>query len=188
MNGKILSFFRGYLIVKITGNALERFINQIVDLGISLSNVQRIDKNCYKVKMKIRDYKKLRPIVRKRKCKVSIIEKKGLVFKLKTLMKNKFLMFSFILMILLFWFSSQFIWMIQIKGDDINQHIIYEYLRENNVKRGSWKNSININQLEKKMISEFEEFNWVYIYWSGSKLVLDIVKKIILTLILIKTL
>ena len=89
MYNKIILFFRGYLIIAIKGNALERFINQLINTGIYINKVNRIRKDYYKAEIRIKDFKKIRKIVRKRMCSVSILEKKGLPFKINFAINNK---------------------------------------------------------------------------------------------------
>ncbi|MGM0409485.1 MAG: sporulation protein YqfD [Bacillota bacterium] len=178
MYKKVKSFLKGYLVISLKGNALERLINQLNEANITLYDLKRVKKNYYIAKINIVDFKKIRNVVRNRLCEVSILEKKGLIFKIKFLLNNKSILISILLFLLLLWTLSQFLFLVEITGEtDINKNNIVEYLKKNDIKRGRLKKNINLSQLEKNMISKFDDFNWVYIYWSGSKLIIEVDNK-----------
>lgn len=87
---KIRDFCMGRLLIEIRGNALARFINQINEMGIKIWNIRRIKYDYYLAVIYKRDFNKLRPLLRKRKCKVKIIKKNGLPFILTGIKKGFF--------------------------------------------------------------------------------------------------
>ena len=72
---RILVFIQGYLIIEIRGNALERFITQLIEENIKLWDIERKNKNLYRAKIYKNDFNKIRPIVRKRLCQVKVLKK-----------------------------------------------------------------------------------------------------------------
>lgn len=83
MINKILHYWKGYLKIDIRGNALGRFISQISELGILLWNIEYLSYDHYRGCIYKDDYNKLRPLLRKRRCQVKILEKRGFPFSFK---------------------------------------------------------------------------------------------------------
>lgn len=178
MYEKIILFLRGYLIIEIRGNALERFVDQIINSDIALKNLTRIQKDYYTVEIKIDDFKKLRFLLRNRMCSVSIIEKRGLPFAVNNLLKNKSLFMGFLLLIFMIWVFSQLIWLVEIDGlNEVSPYKVYNILEENGIEKGELKRSVDINLIERKLLNKISDFKWVNIYWSGTKLMVEVIEK-----------
>ena len=90
----------GIIIVQIEGFFTERFINLCRINNIKIWDIRNIVKGVIRFKMQISDFKKLRSIAKKTKCKVSIKEKKGLYFTLFKYRKRKLVFVLFFLILL----------------------------------------------------------------------------------------
>ncbi len=173
-----MNFFRGYLLIEIRGNALERFITQIIEKGIKLQETERINADYYRAKIYAADFNKLRPIVRRRLCTVKIQDKRGLVFLLARLKKRSLLVFGAILFLLVIWIASSFLWFISIEGlEKVPEARIYFILNKNNVKRGVLKNKLDLDYLEQVLLSEEPHLAWVNLKWQGTHLKIKVVEK-----------
>ncbi len=173
-----MDFLKGYLVIEIKGNALERFITQIIESDIRLQNVKRIKKDYYKAEIYASDFKRLRPLVRKRLCTVKIVHKRGLIFLLAKLKKRFLLVLAIIFFISVLWLASSFLWFISIEGlDKIPEARIYFILAKNNAKKGVMKTSIDLDSLEKKLMKEEPRISWVNLEWQGTRLYVKIVEK-----------
>lgn len=82
---RIWNYFRGYVIIKIEGLTLEKFINLAIAKNILLWDITRIDYTTLKAKVSIPGFKALKDVVQKVGCRVSIIEKKAILFLLVNL-------------------------------------------------------------------------------------------------------
>ena len=85
---KLFLFFRGYVILKIQEIGRERFLNLCKIHEVEIFDIVAINQETY-CKIKIQDYFKIRPIVRKTGCLPQIIEKRGMVFHIKHCLKRK---------------------------------------------------------------------------------------------------
>ena len=77
---KIWNYSNGYVIIKIEGLTLERFLNLAATKDIYLWDIKRIDYTLLEMKVSIEGFRELKDIVKKVGCHVEIIEKKGLPF------------------------------------------------------------------------------------------------------------
>ena len=89
----------GIASVEIEGFFTERFINLCKINNIKIWDIRNIVNGVTRFKIHISDFKKLRTIARKTKCKIRIKEKQGLYFKLFKYRKRKLLAFLSIVLI-----------------------------------------------------------------------------------------
>ena len=75
----ILNNLAGYLRIRVEGYSPERFLNLCCYHGISLWNL-RPAKGAYEMNIRVRDFRRLRPLVRKSRAKVRITQKRGVPF------------------------------------------------------------------------------------------------------------
>ena len=72
----ILGYILGYVKISIEGYFVERFINICVNQNILLWNIKRKNKAILIANISIIDFKKVRKINKKTKCKINILERK----------------------------------------------------------------------------------------------------------------
>ncbi len=178
MIGSLLNFFHGYLLISIHGNALERFVTQIIEKNIDLWNLKRIKKNYYQAQIKISDFKKLRPLVRRRLCRVRIVRKCGLPFIIMRARNRYFLVIGFLLILVILWFASSFVWFINIEGlEKISEERIYNILSETGVKPGILKSRLDLSEIEADILRQEPRLIWVDLMWQGTRLNVELVEK-----------
>lgn len=175
---RLIKFLQGYLLIEITGNALERFINQIVEEGILLWDLNRINKNKYLAKIDFKEFNNLRPLVKKRMCWVKIVEKKGLPFIIYRMKVRRFLLAAFILFFVIMYLGSSFVWFIKIEGlDRVSSKKIYSILNESGIRPGILKSKIDIEKTEKDILQQEPRISWVNLSWEGTQLKVKIIEK-----------
>lgn len=175
---KILRYFHGYLEIKIKGNALERFLNQIIAREIDLWQVNRVDRNNYSARIYIYDFIKLKSLVKKRMCSVRISKRFGFPFLLQKISRRKFLLVGIILFLLIFYLGSSFLWFIEIEGlNTIKREEINKILLVRGIKTGVLKDRVSTDQLERELLKYEPRITWVNVRWQGTQLYIKIVEK-----------
>ena len=143
-----LNYIIGYVNIKVESYFLERFINICISKNILLWNIKRKKSTILYANISIKDYKRLKEVVRKTKSKVNIESKKGLPFIFHKYRKRKIFIGFFILILIGLITTSNFIWNIEVKGNtNVNKEEIIEALNQNGLKIGTNKNKINTNQI-----------------------------------------
>lgn len=169
----LLKFIRGYVRIRIWGQAPERFINLCSHRNLLLWDIQKKEET-YTMCISLKAFYKLRPIARKTGTRVVILERTGLPFFVPFLMKRK-IFFAGILMCAVFWMiSASFIWNIRIIGNyGITQDSMLRFLKTQNVKVCMPKKRLETETLEKMIRKEFEEVVWVSVKTKGTTLEID---------------
>ena len=168
----------GVVTVEVEGFFTERFINLCKINNIKIWNVRTIVKGVVRFKINIKEFKKLRKIARKTKCKVKIKEKEGLYFKWFKYRKRKFILLLVLMVILFSIAFSTFIWNIEITGNStLTEEQILNALKESNIYIGKNKIGIDKKEVTNNLRINLSEISWAGIDISGTTFRLEVVEK-----------
>lgn len=176
-SNKLLEYVTGYVDIVIEGYYIEQFINICNTRQINLWNIKK--ENSIKVfaSIYIKDFKKLKQICKKTKCKIKIQSKKGLPFVVKKYKKRKFFFIFLLLIILTIILLSNFIWNIEIEGDiDIPKEEILELAKSEGLDIGKRKGAVDTKAVINKIRLERDDISWVGIEIDGTNAIIKLVK------------
>ncbi len=169
---------KGIVEVEIQGFFTERFINLCRINNIKIWNIKNIVSGIVRFTIAIKDFKKLKSIARKTKCKVKIISKRGLYFEIFKYRKRAIAFILLILFICLSIFSTTFIWDIEISGNSyISTEKIYNALKESGIYIGKNKVGIKTKKVINSLRVELPDIAWAGIDIEGTKANVKIVEK-----------
>lgn len=168
----------GTIEVEIEGFFTERYINLCKINNISIWNIKTIGGGIVRFNIAIKDFKKLKSITRKTKCRVKILNKKGIYFKLFKYRKRRFAILLIITFLLLCVASTSFIWNIEIIGNKyIPTEQIYNALNEAGVRVGKNKFGIKTKKVITNLRVVLPDIAWVGIDIEGTNAYVNIVEK-----------
>ncbi|MCF6466528.1 sporulation protein YqfD [Clostridium sp. Cult2] len=172
---KAWNFLKGYVIIKVEGLTLERFLNLAATKDIYLWDINRVGYTVLEMKATIEGFKALKEIVKKVGCRVEIIEKKGLPFIMYRLKYRKMLAFGFVIFFGIIIFLSSLIWDIEIIGNEkVRTEDIMKILEKENIKNGIIKYKIDKDYTKHLLLNEFDTFSFLSIEIKGTKLIIEI--------------
>lgn len=173
----LLNYVFGYLNITIEGFFIERFINTCTNKKIFLWNVKRKNNSVLNANISISDFKKIKQIVKKTKCRVDINHKKGLPFLFNKYKKRKVLLILLIPIALLIMISSNYIWNIQIVGtQNISTSELLEQLKENGLEIGKVKSKIDTKDIINNIRLERTDISWMEINLKGTNAIVNVVE------------
>jgi len=168
----------GKLILKVDGENLSKFLNIIIFNKILLKLYSKQD-NSVIISISTRYFRKVAKIAKRTKCKVSIVEKKGIYFFLKQITLCK--MITVVLCILFLIIFNQFIFDIVFinhgSKDVLLNKKIKEKLYQYNVKPFMLKNKIDEKKLETKLLADLNDLMWVKVKREGARLFVEYVER-----------
>ena len=177
---RLWNYMRGYVIIRVQGLTLERFINICMARDIYLWDVKRIDNTTLETKISIKGFKDLKKIVRKIGCKVSIFEKHGYPFWIHRLKKRKMLLLGAFFCFLLLVFVSTFIFSVEIVGNEnVEKAEIISKLNNLGFKPGANRCFVNLRKLENQLLLEMDQLAWVGVEIKGIKAKVEVAEKIL---------
>lgn len=171
---RIVTWCLGYVNLVIYGYFPERFLNLCSAKKIKIWNVAREKEGCV-LSMSVKDYKRLRPIVRKTKTRPRIKRKKGLPFLMHRLKPRVGLWAGGILFCCLIYTCSLFIWSVEIEGQYTHtEPALKKYLKTINVTPGTRKVFLDCTAIEEAMRKEYKDIGWVSAEIRGTKMCIRI--------------
>ena len=170
MLNKFFNFFKGYVIIEISGKNSERFINICLRRGISIGGVERRGQ-CLVTRIYISDFTKLPAIRRKTKVKIRILKKRGVKHFIKRYKKRAAFALCALLCAAAVNESSEHIWAVEINGvKDADITRIAELLQENGIYTGADKRDLMpTGDIKNNILVKYPEISWLWVYMEGSK-------------------
>lgn len=172
---KTWNFFKGYVIIKVEGLTLERFLNLAATKDIYLWDINRVGYTTLEMKATIQGFKALKEIVKRVGCRVEIVDKRGLPFILYRLKHRKMLAFGFLIFLGVIIFLSSLIWNIEVIGNEkVRTEDILKVLEKEEIKNGIIKYKIDKDYTKHLLLNEFDTFSFLSIEIKGTKLIIEV--------------
>lgn len=175
---KILMYYiLGYATISVEGYFIERFINICISKGIFLWNLKRKKSSFLFTNIAIKDFKKIRKIAKTTKCHVKIKKKKGLPFLLNRYKKRKIFIGLLIVIMLVIFLLSNFVWNIEIIGNiNITKEELLNNLNEYGLKTGMLKAKVNTKDVINNIRLNRDDIAWVGIKMLGTNAIVEVVE------------
>ena len=174
----LISYILGYVRIHVEGYYIERFINICMSKKILIWNIKREKSSIMYASIGIRDFKRLRQVAKKTKCKVNIKNKKGLPFVLNKYKKRKLFAILLLVIILAISFSSRFIWNIEVRfeSENFSREEILSDLRECGMQVGMQKKKLNTKEVINKLRLKRDDISWAGIAIEGTNAIVQLVE------------
>jgi similar to stage IV sporulation protein len=175
-----LKFWRGYVILKLTGHQMEAFINLTTQHNLQLWDIRFKSKEAAEFTILLQDFFRLRPLLRKTKCKIHVLARFGAPFFLDKLSTRKFLMVGMLFFALALYLLSSMIWQVKVVGNEqIRTADILEIAKQQGIHPWQWKFKLNnAESLSRALHSQLPTASWVGVQFHGTRLTIEIVESV----------
>ncbi len=164
----------GYLKIRVSGFFSERFLNICSTNQIEIWELEP-KKDGFFCYIRLPAFKKIRPLARKARVRVRILDRSGFPFFLQRNRKRAGLFLGFFSFFLLLYVLSLFIWNVSFEGNShYTRETLLGYLESEGIRYGMRKSGISCEQLEENLRSRFPEITWVSARVSGTRLLIKI--------------
>ena len=151
----------GYVMIKIEGVGLERFINRAIREGLEVWNIARPGRNTMTACVSIGSFYALRRLNRSLGCRITILEKHGLPIALSRLRFRKVLLFGWVLVLAALLIASRYVWFLQIEGcDRVTEAEIIETLTEMGIVPGTPRGQVKTSSLGQAVMASDQRIAW----------------------------
>lgn len=175
----LVKFFRGFLLVRLSGYSPERFLNLCSNHNILIWNLASRGE-FYEFNISIAGYRKLKPLLKKTRTKIIILKRIGVPFFLFRYRKRKVFFAGIFLSLGVLIYFTTFVWLIDINGNSlITDDAILKFLEEKHVSFGSRKKDIDCTALEEALRTTYDDIIWASVRLSGTKMTIDIQENLI---------
>ncbi|MGA9287284.1 MAG: sporulation protein YqfD [Anaerobacillus sp.] len=179
MKEYIRELFSGYVRLKVIGSYSELFINRCIEYKIPIWDIVRVDKDTIILSLYIADIKKIRPHLKRTRCKLRIHERKGFPFLLKRIIYSRGLLTGAISSLILIFILSNMVWSVTVNGATPEvEHKLKQAAIDIGVKKGKFIFQLPSNQeLQRQITESLEEITWVGVKRSGTTYHFEVVQK-----------
>ena len=173
----LLRMIFGYVRIQVEGYYIERFINICTNKKMIIWNIKRIKGIQVFLNIGINDFKQISDIAKKTNCKVRIKDKKGIPFLIQRYKKRKIFAIFLLVIVILIFISSRYIWNIDISVQD-NQIVdnMEEDLEKRGLKPGVLKKQIDTDKIINDIRLNRNDIAWMGIDIEGTNVKVKIVK------------
>lgn len=163
-------FRTGTLILSLSGQGAERFLNLCKNKSIPLWNIEA-GVDGFSLELEAAAFKKLKPLVKKTHVTIRIKQKMGFPFLYRRERKRKAFYLGFCAGFLCLFLLSLRIWEISLEGNEsITSEHLKSYLETIQVKPGMEKKNALCEEIEKSLREAFPKLTWVSVAKEGALL------------------
>ena len=175
---KIIRWLLGFIKFEVTEGFPERLVNFAVKNKITIWDIKKI-KGGMIGKITAKEYDALTVAAKECGCKIKVIEKKGLPFKIKKYKKHKGILLGAALFSLILYSLSSYVWSIKVVGNSqIPTEEILNIMDELGVSVGTLKKRINIPTVKQEAMIKLPDIAWISINLTGSHIDITVKEKI----------
>jgi similar to stage IV sporulation protein len=173
-----MSYWQGYVKLRLTGKKIEAFINSAADHKLQLWDIRFITQDAVEFKIILQHFFKLRPHLRKTSCKIRVLERYGAPFFWDRLGSRKFLIVGMLLFAIILFLMSSVIWQVKVVGNEkITTIHILEAAKQIGIHPLQWKFKLkNPESLSKELQRQLPSASWIGVQFHGTQLTIEIVE------------
>ena len=171
-----IKYIMGYVRVIVEGYYIERFINICTNKRILIWNLKREKNVRLYLNIGINDFKELSSISKKTKCRVKIQSKHGIPFLLNKYRKRKIFLILLITVGIGIYFSSNYIWNIEVREESgVELENIEEDLETAGLNVGKLKSKVDTKDVINKIRLKRDDIAWIGIELKGTNAIVKVV-------------
>ncbi len=165
----IFHYLRGFLVLRLYGPYIERFVNLCVKNGIYLWGIRKEGEGSAIASVSIPGFFRMREAARKTKTGVRILKKRGLPLFLHRHRHRGAFLAGILLFSLLLAVLTSFIWEIEIDGtESLDKNIIRNALSSCGLSTGVIKYTIEEREIKEEMLRKIPELSWLFVEVKGT--------------------
>ncbi|GEA16478.1 sporulation protein YqfD [Moorella sp. E308F] len=177
-----LTYVEGYLVLTISGDDPEGFLNLALARNISFWDITINRNGSIQAKMKAGEYRALRSLARQSHCRVRIVDKRGWPFFSRRLRGRQVLLLGSIFFLLAIYLLSTFIWVVEVRPESgplrrVTPAQVLAAARAEGLKPGARKSALDIRVLEHALERRLPQVAWVGIRFQGTRAEITVVEK-----------
>lgn len=177
---KLNTYIKAVVEVEAEGYFVERLINLCKINNVKIWDIEYINSGKIQFKVSSKEFKKLKPYVKRSKCKITITNKRGIYFDLFRYRKRKLALVLVGIFLGIFCLLSSFIWNIEVVGNEnIASKDILSNIDKIGVKKGKLKLFISKGKVADYLRANIYEAAWIGVDINGTTMTITVKEKII---------
>ena len=172
---RIWQFLSGYVMIRVEGLTLERFLNLAADAGVGVAHARRISYTMLKAEVTARGFRKLKRIVPE-KYAVTVERQGGVPLLFRRLTLRTALLIGLALVGTGIFAAAQFVWEVRVTGLEYREaKSLKDELAAMGICPGAWKSGIDAEDAGIKVLVGHQEIAWIDIQIEGIVALVEVV-------------
>ena len=164
----IIRFFRGTVLLSITGASPEQCLNRFAADKIPFWRLCRLDEMTYECVVLRKDYQRAEKSALRAQCQVNFVRRAGLQQAFYGLKRRPVLVLGMILLCLSLVVLPEFVWTVQVQGnEEVPTQQILRVLEELNVHFGAWGPEIDSQRIKVQIMNRIPRLRWCAVNRNG---------------------
>lgn len=164
---RLWNFITGYVMIRVEGISLEKFLNLAQSHRVSIAAAKRISYTVLSAVVSAKGLKKLRNIAAE-KYNIKVVKQAGIPYRFSRLAARKVFFVGILAVAVLAFAASMFVWEVRISGLEYNEtESLKKELFDFGIHSGSLKTKLDLKETEKRLMLNHPEFAWINIKLRG---------------------
>ncbi len=166
-----IRYFKGYTQVKITGAAVEEFLNRLSEAKVIFWDIERHDEVHYSICVYKRYLKEVQSIALRSFCNVDLLQEVGFDRHMRSLRKRPMLLIGMLLALVFSFYFQSYVFAIDVSGNEsLHEQQILRALQELDIQIGSSSAQIDQQLTKHRMLNLLPELSWIGVNRNGCRL------------------
>ncbi|ACX51306.1 sporulation protein YqfD [Ammonifex degensii KC4] len=175
---RFFRYLRGYVLLKLEGKKIERFLNMALTRGIKFWDVRYLGKDRVLLRVRWGAVRALRHISRLTSTRLTIQEKMGLPFLIGRLKRRRAFLGGALFFLALIYFLSLFVWRVEVTGaQKLSPAEILKVAAQAGLKPGVLHRQVNGKEVERVLKEQLPQLAWVGVEVRGTQAIIKVVEK-----------
>lgn len=178
MQTNVISFFRGYVRLDITGKQIEKLLNRAAEKRFALWDVKFTGPATVTMFMPLTDALRLRPLLKETGCRMKVRERLGFPFWLGKLWRRKFFAIGLVCFLIGVYMLSSVVWKISVEGNvRIPEEQIVKAAGQVGIRPFQWKFRLGEpDELSRRLQLQLPGTAWVGVEVNGTHVHIKVVE------------
>lgn len=170
---RLWRFLRGYVVLKVRGPQLERFLNRAARAGVPLWDVERLSAGMLVARTAVSSFSRVRRL-KLRGWRIGVVQKVGLPFAAAALARRKGLVAGACLALLALYVASGYVWFVAVEGDDdLPIPRLLEVAAGAGLRPGVRWDAVDRHEVQRALLLEIDELSWAAVKIQGTRSIIE---------------
>jgi similar to stage IV sporulation protein len=175
--GDLWVYLAGYVRIRATGPALERFVNLAAARGHRLWRTRRSTRTL-EANVSLASFRRLRPAARRTRSRVRIIERHGLPFLAGRAKRRPLFVGGALVSLAILYLLTAVVWVVEIDGaKQLDQALIHEVAASLGLRPGVFRVTVDPRAVERGLIQAVNGLSWAGVELHGATALIRVVEK-----------
>ncbi|MFC5450243.1 sporulation protein YqfD [Paenibacillus aestuarii] len=169
---------RGYVRIELRGKGCEEMINPMMEKGFSIWDIKPVGEDKLELYMMLRDFFRLRPLLKRTGCRVHVLTRHGLPFFMERLGRRKIFLGGIAAFVIALYLLTSLVWQVSVEGNDrISDSTILQAAEKQGIHTFQWKFRLKKSEeLSRDIQAMLPDAAWVGVEIRGTHITIKVVE------------